>query len=483
LQPLTTSLGKAPSLPVLAGVCGSLLFYDMQMPLLLCPLAGILVTAGIVFLSSGSVVKGFWYVLSFAILFSMAISCFCLLRVNSEQVSPGSVHIKGYVAYERPWGSRRAIIISSSGSKYVAFIPSVKGVKEGDGIEMNGIVLPFRRTSAAKGGFREDLYWKARGVVSELIPESMKILSPSRFSIHYWRTVLRMKILLSVPEKTRGYVLASWLGIKDPDLVKSHSAFGTVHLLAVSGFHVAMVASGLFFLFRNMAAKEILISMFLWIYVALTGFSASALRAALMLQLILLSSMIGRPVAPINSVSVAGILMLIMDPYCFWNLGWRLSMVASMTIAAVAEIDVGNKIRCILIAPLVWITTSGLVVSAFGRISLAGIILNMAAIPLFGILLPLASVLVLWGILGLPFAGYLFLFSEIPFNLWERIANLFSPLLPYVHIPAGLVVLPSMFVFLFLLFLVTSDKSFSRSLLASGTVISFMAFISGSIMV
>lgn len=483
MQSIVTSLQRSPALPVFAGVCASFLCYDADFPVFLCPFLGLLVVSGVIFLSSGNVVRRFWIVFSLALAFSLGISFFCLAGIDRKEVGSRHIDIGGYVVSERPWGAKRAVIVSSSEGRFMVLTSASKALKEGDGIEIRGVTLPFRKTSAENVGFREDVYWKSKGVVSELIPESIKVLPPSPFSIHYWRSLLRGRILLSVPGKTRGYILASWLGVKDPELVKSHTAFGTVHLLAVSGFHVAIVVSGLFFLFRKMAAREIFISLFLWIYVALTGFSASALRAALMLQLILVSSLIGRPVAPVNSVSVAGLALLVINPYCFWNLGWRLSMVASMTIASVAQMDIDKKTKCFVVAPLVWLTTAGLTVSAFGKLSLSGAILNIIAIPLFGILLPLASGITLLGLLGVSIGGYIYLISEIPFSIWDRFAHIFVILLPYVDIPAWLVVYPSAFVFLTVIFLGISDSAFIPSVLASGVVTSFLAFISGWIVV
>lgn len=471
-----TSLSKAPALFILIGICSAILLYDAGLPFIASPLTGAVLSFGMILLSSRGTVKGFWAFSFIILLLSVSIGYFSLARLEQNHLDSTYVRMKGHILSERAWGGKRAIIISVNGNRYMAKVSPDKGYREGDILFITGYIIPMKSSLKNPGGFREDMYWKSKGVKGEYLPESMKLLSSSGKDIHSWRSYLRQKILLSLPEKTRGYMLASWLGAKDPDLVQTHSASGTVHLLAVSGFHVAILASGLFLIFRNFPACNIIISFFLWLYVALTGFAASASRASMMLQLVLLSRFLGRPVTPINSVSVAGVIMLSLNPFCFWDLGWRLSMVASLTISAFVELEFHKKIKVLLISPMVWLSTAALVISAFGQVPLSGIVTNLFTIPLFGILLPFASIISILVLLGFPFVGLFSIACEISFMAWENVAHFFCFLFPYSIGSNWFVLITSVLSFVAVIFRSIS-YNFYRSLSASCVVIIFLAFL------
>jgi hypothetical protein len=57
-----------------------------------------------------------------------------------------------------------------------------------------------------------------------------------------------------------------------------------------------------------------------------------------MVQVILAGQALGRPAKPVNSVSVAACALLLWNPWQFWDLGWRLSVVAALTLAALADL-------------------------------------------------------------------------------------------------------------------------------------------------
>ena len=56
-----------------------------------------------------------------------------------------------------------------------------------------------------------------------------------------------------------------------------------------------------------------------------------------MIQTALLAELLGRPRSSVNSVAVAAVSLLLFSPYLFWNVGWRLSVLAALLIAAVLE--------------------------------------------------------------------------------------------------------------------------------------------------
>lgn len=476
-----TALSKAPAFFILAGASSALFFYDNGIPPLLSPFIAMFITAGIIFLSTRRTVPRFWGFTVAIVLLSFFFSSLWLFRIEKPLDPEKAVSGSATVLYERSWGSKRAVLFEVQRRRYISKISPVYALKEGSRLKIKGYVLPIS-DQRKENGFREDLFWKAKGVEGELILQKMTAIQSSSINIHTWRSWLRQKILTSIPQSTRGYILASWLGIKDPDLVDSHSDSGTVHLLAVSGFHVAILASGLFLLFRSLKFRDLLISICLWLYVAFTGFSPSALRAALMLQLVLLSRLLGRPVTPVNSVSVAGIILLFINPYFFWSLGWRLSMAASLTISALVEMDIRQWIRCLAVSPAVWMSTAGLTASSFGEVPLAGLVTNLVAIPFFSFLFPVASVLSFIRLTGVPFSDKLMLLSEIPFDLWKWVSRWFCELFPFTVPSSAVLGIASSLAFFAVLFK-GMGYTFSRSMVSSLLISFFLSFFSCYIVV
>jgi len=115
---------------------------------------------------------------------------------------------------------------------------------------------------------------------------------------------------------------------------------GTLHLFAVSGLNVAMLAAMAWYalkIFRlPRRVSVILVALLLVAYAAVTGFSASCARATLMALCILGGMLIERPSVPLNSVGAAGVLILLWDSNELFSPGFQFSFVLVLVIMALA---------------------------------------------------------------------------------------------------------------------------------------------------
>lgn len=125
----------------------------------------------------------------------------------------------------------------------------------------------------------------------------------------------------------------TWLGgeIREPFI---HS--GTMHVFAISGLHIALIA-GLLIVFtkcigipRRLAGYFVIPS--LWLYTMATGCPASAVRASCVSTIILLGWMLSRPPDALNSIGAAVLIILIWDPLQLFQAGFQLSFTIATTL-------------------------------------------------------------------------------------------------------------------------------------------------------
>lgn len=125
----------------------------------------------------------------------------------------------------------------------------------------------------------------------------------------------------------------------DKELVKAFSSTGTIHVLAVSGMHVAIVFAFLSFGLRWLGRRSILrfirllvLLLSVWMYTFLTGFSASVLRAALMISFFIIGNNFLKDRNTLNHMAASAFFLLLFDPKYLVDVGFQLSYLAVIGI-------------------------------------------------------------------------------------------------------------------------------------------------------
>ncbi len=116
-------------------------------------------------------------------------------------------------------------------------------------------------------------------------------------------------------------------------------AAGTMHLMAVSGFHASLIYLFTGFLLSfmgNYKIMQIIRALFilctLWFYAAVAGFSPSVLRAVTMVTFYILAKLFVYRAIPLNILSASALLIAIFDPYSLYDTGFQLSYCAFLSI-------------------------------------------------------------------------------------------------------------------------------------------------------
>jgi competence protein ComEC len=180
------------------------------------------------------------------------------------------------------------------------------------------------------------------------------------------------------------------------------AAAGLVHLLSISGLHVAIVAEAVLL---TLQAGRLPRSLARWaalgvtaVYVAAIGAPPPALRSAAMLGVATCSRTFQRPVSAWASLALGAAIPLV-DPRNVIDLGWQLSVAgfAALTAAGIwckRHIPVRVRgwrrsiLRDVAVSCLATLVSAPLVAWAFGRVSLVAPLTNIAAAPVIAVLQP-----------------------------------------------------------------------------------------------
>lgn len=138
----------------------------------------------------------------------------------------------------------------------------------------------------------------------------------------------------------QSYAVASalTLGIKDDldnELRQSYAAAGLMHVLAVSGLHVGVIAYILTYLLSGLKKGSygkllylLIICTTLWTYAFVTGFSPSVVRAVLMFSLLIIGDNLQRNKSPFNTLAASAFILLLYNPAWIFSVGFQLSYLA-----------------------------------------------------------------------------------------------------------------------------------------------------------
>ncbi|MBE6551817.1 MAG: ComEC/Rec2 family competence protein [Ruminococcaceae bacterium] len=209
----------------------------------------------------------------------------------------------------------------------------------GDVISCKAVISPIDAS---------DGYWYhycSDGTYISADPESIQLLKSGEGTL--------ARFLYNITEASKGYaetfgnsvfVRAVLFGDKSlisDELKENINNAGLSHYLAVSGLHLTLIIGGIFSFFKLLGVHRRVnsfISVLLCIgYMAICGFSPSVVRAGLMLIMYNISVIIRREADAPTSLCVASFLMMVLDPKCIYDIGFKLSFASTLGIIICAS--------------------------------------------------------------------------------------------------------------------------------------------------
>lgn len=222
----------------------------------------------------------------------------------------------------------------------------------GDRVEIDGDLHPIA-PPRNPGVFDSPKIWHRLGVYGQLIvryPNDTRILDHdcgSPFIAHacalrHWMERTLALDLDDSPEQV-ALIQSMVLGSRGDSLAEAKKLFqytGTLHLFAVSGMNVAMLAGVCIWVLKVLGVKRrarvCVVIPLLWVYCYATGLGASSLRATVMATVVLAGFLIDRHPLSWNTLGAAALLLLAWDPGQLFTAGFQLSFGISAVLMACA---------------------------------------------------------------------------------------------------------------------------------------------------
>jgi competence protein ComEC len=212
-----------------------------------------------------------------------------------------------------------------------------------------------------------------------------------------------------IPEPEAALGAGILLGVRsgiDPEVGDAFARAGLTHVVAISGWNIAIVAALIAALLRPAArlrgGRRLVPAATIGAiaaYVLLTGASPSVVRAALMAGAMLISRLGGSRTAAASALMLAALLMLVAAPPVIWDVGFQLSLLATAgliwfgaaTEARLAFLPAALR-EPVALTLAAQLTTLPIVLASFERLSLVAPLANVVVVPLVPLVMLLSAV-------------------------------------------------------------------------------------------
>ena len=337
-------------------------------------------------------------------------------------IGRGEVELAGTVVDDpRPRGSSQQVVLDSLlvrlrgeahplRGRLLVTLPRALQLAAGRGVVLTAAI----EAPAAFDGFDYPAYLARQGIGGVARTRGGRVLDGALRAGPAEMAAVARRWLLGglnemVPEPEAALGAGILLGVRSsiaPEVADAFAVAGLTHVVAISGWNIAIVAAIVGALLRPLeerrggrwlapgAAAATIVG-----YVVLTGASPSVVRAALMAGAMMVARFGGSRAHAASALCLAAVVMLLAAPSVLWDVGFQLSALATAGL-----ILFGASIEGRLASWPAWLrepvaltmaaqlTTLPVVVGSFGRLSLVAPLANVVVVPLVPLVMLLCAI-------------------------------------------------------------------------------------------
>ncbi len=327
-------------------------------------------------------------------------------------VGPTEWRLAGTVIEEpRPRGERIQMVLDQVGvgrgdaplqparGRLLVWLPRSTQVVAGDQIQLHAELEPpqdFDGFAYRAYLARQGIGAIARAFQAEVVGHRLGFLPELAASLRRW---LLDGLNATVPEPEAALGAGILLGVRSsisPEISDAFAAAGLTHVVAISGWNIAIVAALVAAALRPMQRRPggrwlvpLLTVGAIAGYVVLTGSTPSVVRAALMAGAMLVARLGGSRAHAAGALLLAALVMLLAAPPVLWDVGFQLSLLATAGLiwfGAAVEARL-QRLPAVLREPIALtlaaqLTTLPVILLNFERLSLVAPLANVVVVPL-----------------------------------------------------------------------------------------------------
>lgn len=236
-------------------------------------------------------------------------------------------------------------------NQLIVYADNVSGLKIGNVVKVSGKLKQFA-TARNEGNFDSRQYYMSLGIYIAVSANQIR-MADSRYDWirqGLYQLKLDIKSRLDdvcnqgteglqrvLKEKNTVYegILLGDKSDMDTELKELYSISGISHVLAISGLHISIIGMFLYaglrkkFCFGVSASVAVIVVVMFGI---LSGMGIATIRALVMFGLKLLGEVIGRNYDYLTAISLAGLILLVENPFVIFNSGFQMSFAAIVSI-------------------------------------------------------------------------------------------------------------------------------------------------------
>lgn len=252
---------------------------------------------------------------------------------------------------EKPKTMGMDIVLTANGQRLKCYIMKdarSRALSIGDGLRFTAPIQPnpdyrigtfdYRRYLEVHG-FTGQVFVRASQWESRRVSlQGLSCLQRTRLFFLQLRHRLLQRFLHSgIGDSQLAIVSAMTLGSKSaltPAQKELYSQSGASHVLALSGLHLGIIYSllTLFTFGRRRFLAQLFTLLCIWAYVFLVGMPSSVVRAAVMVTVYGMLTMGHRNRMSVNTLAFTALVMLGLNPYALYDVGFQLSYLAVLSI-------------------------------------------------------------------------------------------------------------------------------------------------------